>query len=137
MLWNPFLIKKLLKSVICGTANSTYIHCSQLTKSTIAGWKKKKRNDKRSCDVTCEAWHGFFGFALEWNYLLRKKKKKRFQGSFFKRGLHTFSRFWQKNKQNILVERVYVLITISFASWLSFGRWEMGCGLPRSWDFNN
>ena len=46
MLWNPFLIKKLLKSVICGTVNSTHIHCSQLTKSTIAGWKKKKEKKR-------------------------------------------------------------------------------------------
>ena len=121
-----------------------------LTKSTIAGWKKKKKKRKTwswNVDVGfsskqtvtwCDMWGMTWVFlvALEWNYLL-KKKKKRFQGSFFKRGLHTFSRFWQKNKQNILVERVYVLITISFASWLSFGRWEMGCGLPRSWDFNN
>ena len=26
--------------------NSTYIHCSQLTKSTIAGWEKKKERKK-------------------------------------------------------------------------------------------
>ena len=43
MLWDPFLIKRLLKSVICGTVYSTHMHCSQLTKSTIAGWKKKKK----------------------------------------------------------------------------------------------
>ena len=47
MLWDPFLIKKLLKSVICGIVNSTHMHCSQLTKSTIAGWKKKKNGGKR------------------------------------------------------------------------------------------
>ena len=47
MLWDPFLIKKLLKSVIYGTVNSTRMHCSQLTKSTIAGWKKKKKKKKR------------------------------------------------------------------------------------------
>ena len=34
--------KKLMKSVICGTVNSARMHCSQLTKSTIAGWTKKK-----------------------------------------------------------------------------------------------
>ena len=39
--------KKLLKSVICGTINSTYMHCSQLAKSTIAGWKKKKKKKKK------------------------------------------------------------------------------------------
>ena len=43
MLWDPFLIKNLLKNVICRTVNSTHMHCSQLTKSTIAGWKKKKK----------------------------------------------------------------------------------------------
>ena len=46
MLWDPFLIKKLLKSVICGTVNSTHMHCSQLTKSTIAGWKKKRKKKR-------------------------------------------------------------------------------------------
>ena len=51
MLWDPFLIKKLLKSVICGTVNSTHMHCLQLTKSTIVGWKKKKEkeNVKKKC----------------------------------------------------------------------------------------
>ena len=46
MLWDPFLIKKLIKSVICGTVNSTHMHCSQLTKSTIAGWKQKKKKKR-------------------------------------------------------------------------------------------
>ena len=47
MLWDSFLIKNLLKNVICGTVNSTHMHCSQLTKSTIAGWKKKKEKKKK------------------------------------------------------------------------------------------
>ena len=46
MLWDPFLIKKLLKSVICGTINSAQMHCSQLTKSTIAAEPKKKKKRK-------------------------------------------------------------------------------------------
>ena len=46
MLWDPFLIKKLLKSVICGTVNSTRMHCSQLTKSTIVAEQKKKKKKK-------------------------------------------------------------------------------------------
>ena len=50
MLWNPFLIKKLLKSVICETMNSTHIHCSQLTKSTITGWKEKKKEKKENVE---------------------------------------------------------------------------------------
>ena len=44
----PFLIKKLLKSVICGTVNSAQMHCSQLTKSTIATEKKKKKKEKNA-----------------------------------------------------------------------------------------
>ena len=47
VLWDPFLIKKLLKSVICGTVNSAQMHCSQLTKSTIAAEKKKKKKKKK------------------------------------------------------------------------------------------
>ena len=43
MLWDPFLIKKLLKSVICRIVNSTQIYYSSLIKSTITGWKKKKK----------------------------------------------------------------------------------------------
>ena len=39
----PIFNKKLLKSVICGTVNSARMHCSQLIKSTITGWKKKKK----------------------------------------------------------------------------------------------
>ena len=31
MLWDPFLIKKLLKSVICGSVNSARVHYSRLT----------------------------------------------------------------------------------------------------------
>ena len=42
MLWDPFLIKKLLKNVICGIVNSAWMHCSQLTRSTITAEKKKK-----------------------------------------------------------------------------------------------
>ena len=50
MLWDPFLIKKLLKSVICGTVNSTHIHCLRLTKSTIAGWKKRKKKKEKNVE---------------------------------------------------------------------------------------
>ena len=48
MLWDPFLIKKLLKSVICGTVNSAQMYCSQLTKSTIVAEKKKKKKEKNA-----------------------------------------------------------------------------------------
>ena len=48
MLWDPFLIKKLLKNVICGTVNSARMHCSQLTKSTIVVEPKKKKKEKNA-----------------------------------------------------------------------------------------
>ena len=51
MLWDPFLIKKLLKSVICGIVNSAWIYCLQLTKSTIAAEKKKKKKRKRKTQL--------------------------------------------------------------------------------------
>ena len=47
MLWGPFLIKKLLKSVICGSVNNAQKHCSRKTWSTIAAWKKRKKKGKR------------------------------------------------------------------------------------------
>ena len=46
----PIFNKKVTKSVIYGTVNSAYgthMHCSQLTKSSIAGWKKKKKKKER------------------------------------------------------------------------------------------
>ena len=48
MLWNPFLIKKLLKSVICETVNSTRMHCLPLTKSTIAAEQKKRKKKRKT-----------------------------------------------------------------------------------------
>ena len=50
--------------------------------------------------------HSLFGLSLsglnEIIYFKIKKKKKIFQGSFFKRGLHTFSRFWQKTNKTFM-----------------------------------
>ena len=48
MLWDPFLIKKLLKSVICGTVNNARMYCSQLTKSTIAAEPKKEKEKRKN-----------------------------------------------------------------------------------------
>ena len=43
MLWDPFLMKKLLKSEIYESMNNARIHYSQKKKSTSAATKKKKR----------------------------------------------------------------------------------------------
>ena len=42
----PIFNKKVAKKCNLWTVNSTHMHCSQLTKSTIAGWKKKKRGKR-------------------------------------------------------------------------------------------
>ena len=53
MSWDPFLIKKWLKSGICGTMNSAFVHCSRLTWSNSAARTKKKGRNviftKRRC----------------------------------------------------------------------------------------
>ena len=62
-MWDPFLMKKLIKNEICGSVNSVYVHCS-LQKVNICGYcslnsnrntpkrvktlkKKKKKNKKK------------------------------------------------------------------------------------------
>ena len=54
ILWDPFLIKKLLKNRICGSINSAQIHCSSVKKSTNTGWneKKKKNPHNKIADAT-------------------------------------------------------------------------------------
>ena len=39
-------MKKLIKSGVCGSVNSTLVHCSQKNGSTIAAEKKKKKKKK-------------------------------------------------------------------------------------------
>ena len=43
-MWDPFLIKKLLKSVICGTVNSTNALFT-VDKVNYCGLKKKKKEE--------------------------------------------------------------------------------------------
>ena len=58
-MWDPFLMKKLIKNEICGSVNSAYVHCS-LQKVNICGYcslnsncstpkreKKKKKKKKK------------------------------------------------------------------------------------------
>ena len=46
MLWDPFLMKKLLKSEVYGSVNSAQMHCSWKTWSTTAAGKKKKKRKR-------------------------------------------------------------------------------------------
>ena len=45
--WNSFLMKKSLKSEICGSVNSARMHYSRLTWSNSAAGKKKKFRKRR------------------------------------------------------------------------------------------
>ena len=70
MPWDPFLMKKLLKSGICGSMNSTLIHCllqksqhllllfneqyinsNHITPKRVKKKKKKKRTKTQNADV--------------------------------------------------------------------------------------
>ena len=47
VLWDLFLMKKLIKSGVCGSVNSALMHCLQKNGSTIAAEKKKKKKKLR------------------------------------------------------------------------------------------
>ena len=44
-------MKKLLKSGICGSVNSTRMHCSRLTWSNSAAGKKTKKKNSKNADA--------------------------------------------------------------------------------------
>ena len=47
MLWDPFLMKKLIKNGVCGSMNSAHVHCSQLKSQQNRLWRRKKKIWKR------------------------------------------------------------------------------------------
>ena len=73
-MWDPFLMKKLIKNEICGSVNSAYVHCS-LQKVNICGYcslnsnrntpkcvktkKKKKKNKTQLGNADLESKHTF------------------------------------------------------------------------------
>ena len=71
MLWDPFLIKKLLKSVICGTVNSTHIvnNCG-LEK------KKKKKKGKRGEEIS--TWVSAQSKRSQYSYLTQTEAETAF-----------------------------------------------------------
>ena len=46
MPWDSFLMKKLLKSEVCGSVNSAQMYYSRKTWSTTATGKKKKKRER-------------------------------------------------------------------------------------------
>ena len=60
MLWDPFLMKKLLKSVICGTHEQCTGALFTVDLSTIADWTKKeeeKTHETQNAAVDVESKH--------------------------------------------------------------------------------
>ena len=71
-MWDPFLMKKLIKNEICGSVNSAYVYCS-LQKVNICGYcslnsnrntpkcvktkKKKKKNKTQLGNADLESKH--------------------------------------------------------------------------------
>ena len=46
MPWDPFLMKKLLKSGICGSMNSAHVHCSSWKSQQMQAKKKGGNTEK-------------------------------------------------------------------------------------------
>ena len=67
-MWDPFLMKKLIKNKICGSVNSAYMHCSP-QKVNICGYCSLNSNRNTSKRVK------------------KKKKKKKGQNAAWKRRL--------------------------------------------------
>ena len=65
MLWDPFLIKKLLKSVICGTCEQCTDALFTMEKSNVAA--KKKKRERTNVDAA------FSPIQTGTKYLVRKK----------------------------------------------------------------
>ena len=76
MPWDSFLMKKLLKSGICGSMNSTRMHCSQKTQLNVAAESKKKKKKRQNAkEETHRSFqhnsNGYIMFALLRNFLHR------------------------------------------------------------------
>ena len=67
-MWDPFLMKKLIKNEICGSVNSAYVHCS-LQKVSICDYCSLNSNRNTPRRVK------------------KKKKKKKEQNAAWKRRL--------------------------------------------------
>ena len=76
-MWDPFLMKKLIKNEICGSMNSVYVHCS-LQKVNICGYCSLNSNRNTPKRVKTQ-----------------KKKKKKEQNAAWKRrlGIQTHTKY--------------------------------------------
>ena len=81
-MWDPFLMKKLIKNEICGSVNSAYVHCSP-QKVNICSYcslnsnrntpkrvktKKKKKNKTQLGNADLESKHTLSN--LKWKFSL-------------------------------------------------------------------
>ena len=78
-MWDPFLMKKLIKNEICGSMNSAYVHCRKSTFAVTVhwtvtailqdAWKQKKKKKEQNA-----AWKRRLGIQTHTN--IKKKKIK-------------------------------------------------------------
>ena len=78
VIWDPFLIKKLIKNEICGSVNSAYVHCS-LQKVSICDYCSLNSNRNTPRRVITKNKNK--------NKNKKKKKKKKEQNAAWKRRL--------------------------------------------------
>ena len=98
-MWDPFLMKKLIKNEICGSVNSAYVHCLR-QKVNICGYcsLNSNRNTPRRVKT--------------------KKKKKKKKGT--KRSLKTQT--WNPNthlmifKTNLSLSHIYKIIHVYYSN---------------------
>ena len=79
-MWDPFLMKKLIKNKICGFVNSAYIYCS-LQKVNICGYcllnsncntpKRVKKKKKKKKKGTKRSWKCRLGIQTRTQYRTR------------------------------------------------------------------
>ena len=125
VIWDPFLMKKLIKNEICGSVNSIYVHCSR-QKVNICDYcslnsnrntpkrvkkkkKKKKKNKTQLGNANLESKHTLTLFTPS----LSKKKKKK------KNIVYTLKQHGPSTTR-LLPNRVYV--TWGVGSW---SEWKM------------
>ena len=63
--WNPFLMKKLLKSVVCGThEQNTEIQFTGEKVKKVTAEKKKKKNSETQTTLFNESIYNFFSIRV-------------------------------------------------------------------------
>ena len=110
MPWDPFLMKKLMKSGICESINSTLLHCllqksqhlrllfneqymnsNRVSPKRVEKKKKKNKNAKHRRGFKTQTWIQTYTICLRLSAKRKRKKKKRkTKGVIIKGSFHPF-----------------------------------------------